>query len=60
MVSEKEFDEILKRKGVTEQCRKLWWKHWKPYQDKVGGDKESLENFVTAVIEKGCQAPCGL
>lgn len=60
MVTEKEFDEILKEKGLMEQCRKIWWKRWEQYQAKFGGDKESLEKLVTTVIEKGCKAPCGL
>lgn len=60
MVSEKDFDEILKKKGLVEQCRKIWWKHWNLHQAKFGGDKELLENIVTAVIKNGCKAPCGL
>lgn len=59
MVSEKEFDEILKKKGMVEQCRKIWWIQWESYQAKFGGNIELLENTVTAVIEKGCRAPCG-
>ena len=27
MVSEKEFNEILEKKGLVEDCRNIWWKH---------------------------------
>ena len=60
MVSEKEFNEILEKKGLVENCRNIWWKHWEPYQAKFGGSKELLERLVTEVTEKGCKAPCGL
>ena len=60
MVAENESHEILKKKGMIEQCRKLWWKHREPYQVKYGGDKKLLENLVTVVIENGCKASCGL
>ena len=59
-ISENEFHKILKKKGMVEQCRTLWWKQWKPYQDKHGGNRETLENLVAAAIKNGCQAPCGL
>jgi len=60
MVTENEFHEILEKKGMVEQCRQIWWKQWKQYQSEFGGSREVLENLVTAVIEKGCKAPCGL
>ena len=58
MISENEFDEILKKKGIIEKCRKLWWEQWKPYQAEFGGNEELLENLITIVIKKGCQAHC--
>ena len=60
MVSESEFDEILKKKGMVENCRKVWWKQWEQHQARFGGSREALENLVTAAIKNGCQAPCGL
>ena len=60
MVSEEEFNKILEEKGLVEDCRKIWWGQWDKHQLKFGGDKESLKNLVTAVIKKGCKAPCGL
>ena len=57
-ISEDDFHKILWKKGLLEECRKIYWKHWNLYQIKHGGDKESLENFITAVIEKGCKASC--
>ena len=60
MVSEKEFHEILEKRGLVENCRRIWWKHWNKYQIEFGGDKELLEVLVTAAIKNGCQAPCGL
>lgn len=60
MISEEEFHEILKKKGMVERCRKIWWNQWEPYQIKFGGEKDLLENLIMAVTEKGCKAPCGL
>lgn len=60
MVSEKEFDEILEKMGVVEQCRRLWWKSLASYQPKFNIDKDSLKNLVIAVTKNGCKAPCGL
>lgn len=60
MVSENEFHEILEEKKLMEQCRKVWWEHWKPYQAKFGGSKEALEELVTAAKKNGCKVPCGL
>jgi len=57
MISENEFHEILKKKGMVEQCRILWWKSC---QVKFGGTKEELENLITAAIKNGCRAPCSL
>ena len=39
MISEKEFDEILKKKGIIEECRKLWWKHWKHIKTRLAETK---------------------
>ncbi len=60
MVTEEEFHEILKKKGLVEECRKLWWKHWKQYPAKSDKSKELLENLVEAAVKNGCRAPCGL
>ena len=60
MVSEKDFDEILKKKGLHEQCRQIWWRHWDKYQFKFGGSRELLESIVDAAIKNGCKAPCVL
>jgi len=60
MVSESEFHEILEKKGIVEQRRKIWWKQWEQYQSEFGGNRETLESLVTIVIEKGCKAPCSL
>ena len=59
-MNREDFEEVLKKKGMVENCRNIWWKHWEPYQAKFGGSKELLEILVTEVTEKGCKAPCGL
>ena len=59
-MNREDFEEVLKKKGMVENCRNIWWKHWEPYQAKFGGSKELLERLVTEVTEKGCKAPCGL
>ena len=58
MIPENKFHEILKKNKIAEECRKIWWGHWKLYQVKSVGDEESLENFVKEVIKKGCKASC--
>ena len=57
-MNREDFEEVLKKKGMVENCRNIWWKHWEPYQAKFGGSKELLERLVTEVTEKGCKASC--
>ena len=51
-MNREDFEEVLKKRGMVENCRNIWWKHWEPYQAKFGGNKELLERLVTEVTEK--------